>query len=77
MTVAEQGMPAVPCIGVLKSDAQHARPTCSKHNRRAVLFSTEVDLDAPTIYRDYKARFQIEIFQPHYDSSWALFFPAV
>ena len=32
----------------------------TKHNRRAVLFSTDVDLDALTIYRYYKARFQIE-----------------
>lgn len=31
-----------------------------KHNRRAVLFSTNVDLDALTIYRYYKARFQVE-----------------
>ena len=30
------------------------------HRRRAVLFSTDVDLDALTIYRYYKARFQIE-----------------
>ena len=30
------------------------------HHRRAVLFSTDVDLDALTIYRYYKARFQIE-----------------
>jgi len=29
-------------------------------NRRAVLFSTDVDLDALTLYRYYKARFQIE-----------------
>jgi hypothetical protein len=32
----------------------------TKHNRRAVLFSTDVDLDALTLYRYYKARFQIE-----------------
>jgi Transposase DDE domain len=32
----------------------------TKHNRRAVLFSTDVDLDALPIYRYYKARFQIE-----------------
>ena len=32
----------------------------TKHNRRAVLFSTDVDLDALTIYRYDKARFQIE-----------------
>jgi hypothetical protein len=32
----------------------------TKHHRRAVLFSTDVDLDALTIYRYYKARFQIE-----------------
>lgn len=32
----------------------------TKHNRRAVLFSTDVNLDALTIYRYYKARFQIE-----------------
>lgn len=32
----------------------------TKHNRRAVLFSTDVDLDALAIYRYYKARFQIE-----------------
>jgi hypothetical protein len=30
------------------------------HNRRAVLFSTDVNLDALTLYRYYKARFQIE-----------------
>jgi len=30
------------------------------HHRRAVLFSTDVDLDALTIYRYDKARFQIE-----------------
>jgi hypothetical protein len=29
-------------------------------NRRAVLCSTDVDLDALTVYRYYKARFQIE-----------------
>src|SRR5256712_1189852 len=32
----------------------------TKHNRQAVLFSTDLHLDALTIYRDYKARFQIE-----------------
>jgi DDE superfamily endonuclease len=32
----------------------------TKHNRRAVLFSTNVDLDALAIYRYYKARFHIE-----------------
>jgi len=32
----------------------------SKHHRRAVLFSTDVDLDALSLYRYYKARFQIE-----------------
>jgi DDE superfamily endonuclease len=32
----------------------------TKHKRRAVLFSTDVGLDALTIYRYYKARFQIE-----------------
>jgi DDE superfamily endonuclease len=32
----------------------------TQHNRRAVLFSTDLDLDALTIYRYYKARFQIE-----------------
>jgi hypothetical protein len=32
----------------------------TKHHRRAVLFSTDVGLDALTIYRYYKARFQIE-----------------
>jgi hypothetical protein len=32
----------------------------SKHHRRAVLFSTDVDLDALTIYRYDKARFQME-----------------
>jgi hypothetical protein len=32
----------------------------TKHNRRAVLFSTDVDLDALTIFGYYKARFQIE-----------------
>jgi DDE superfamily endonuclease len=32
----------------------------TKHNRRAVLFSTDVNLDALAIYRYYKARFQIE-----------------
>jgi hypothetical protein len=32
----------------------------TKHHRRAVLFSTDVDLDALAIYRYYKARFQIE-----------------
>lgn len=30
------------------------------HNRRAVLFSTDVELDALSVYRYYKARFQIE-----------------
>jgi hypothetical protein len=30
------------------------------HNRKAVLFSTDVDLDALAIYRYYKARFHIE-----------------
>jgi hypothetical protein len=33
----------------------------TQHNRYAVLFSTDVDLDALTLYRYYKARFQIEI----------------
>lgn len=32
----------------------------TEHHRRAVLFSTDVDLDALTIYRYDKARFQIE-----------------
>jgi hypothetical protein len=32
----------------------------TKHNRRAVLFSTDVALDALTLYRYYKARFHIE-----------------
>jgi DDE superfamily endonuclease len=32
----------------------------TKHHRRAVLLSTDVDLDALTIYRYDKARFQIE-----------------
>ena len=32
----------------------------TKHNRRALLFSTDVDVDALTIYRYDKARFQIE-----------------
>lgn len=32
----------------------------TKHHRRAVLFRTDVDLDALTIYRYYNARFQIE-----------------
>jgi len=32
----------------------------TKHNRRAVLFSTDIDLEALTLYRSYKARFQIE-----------------
>ena len=32
----------------------------TKHKRRAVLFSTDVTLDALTLYRYYKARFQIE-----------------
>ena len=33
----------------------------TKHNRRAVLFSTDVDLDALTLYRYYKARCQSEL----------------
>lgn len=32
----------------------------TKHNRKAVLFSTDANLEALTIYRYYKARFQIE-----------------
>jgi hypothetical protein len=32
----------------------------TKHNRRAVLFSTDINLDALTLYRYDKARFQIE-----------------
>jgi hypothetical protein len=32
----------------------------TQHNRYAVLFSTDVDLKALTLYRYYKARFQIE-----------------
>jgi hypothetical protein len=32
----------------------------TQRNRHAVLFSTDVDLDALTLYRYYKARFQIE-----------------
>lgn len=32
----------------------------TKHHRRAVLFRTDIDLDALTLYRYYKARFQIE-----------------
>jgi hypothetical protein len=32
----------------------------TKHHRRAVLFSTDVALEALSIYRDYKARFHIE-----------------
>jgi hypothetical protein len=31
----------------------------TKHNRRAVLFSTDLTLDALTLYRYYKARFHI------------------
>ena len=33
----------------------------TQHNRYAVLFSTDVDLDALTLYWYYKARFQIEV----------------
>jgi len=33
----------------------------TKHNRKAVLFSTDLNLDALTSYRYYKARFQSEI----------------
>lgn len=32
----------------------------TKHNHQAMLFSTDVNLDALTLYRYYKARFQIE-----------------
>ncbi len=32
----------------------------TKHKRSAVLLSTDVDLNALTIYRYYKAHFQIE-----------------
>ena len=32
----------------------------TQNNRRAVLFSTDVELDALSLYRYYKARFQIE-----------------
>ena len=32
----------------------------SRSRRRAVLFSTDTDMDAQTLYRSYKARFQIE-----------------
>ncbi len=32
----------------------------TKHNRKAVLFSTDLNVDALTIYRYYKARFHIE-----------------
>ena len=32
----------------------------TRTQRRAVLFSTDTDLDAQTLYRGYKARFQIE-----------------
>jgi hypothetical protein len=32
----------------------------TKHHRKAVLFSTDLHLDALTVYRYYKARFQIE-----------------
>jgi len=32
----------------------------TQHNRRAVLFSTDVELDTLSLYRYYKARFQIE-----------------
>ena len=32
----------------------------TRTQRRAVLFSTDTDLDAQTIYRSYKARFQVE-----------------
>ena len=32
----------------------------TRTQRRAVLFSTDTDLDAKTLYRGYKARFQIE-----------------
>jgi IS4 transposase len=31
----------------------------TKHHRKAVLFSTDLNLDARTVYRYYKARFQI------------------
>lgn len=33
----------------------------TQHHRRAVLFSTDVDLEALTLYRYYKARFQVEL----------------
>ena len=32
----------------------------TRTQRRAILFSTDTDLDAQTLYRGYKARFQIE-----------------
>ena len=32
----------------------------TKHHRRALLFSTDLDMQALTLYRYYKARFQIE-----------------
>ena len=48
----------------------------TKYHRRAVLFSTDVDLDARAIYQYYKARFQIEIFQSDYDSSRLLYLTA-
>ena len=39
----------------------------TRTRRRAVLFSTDTGMDAQTIYRSYKARFQIEfLFSPPY-----------
>jgi DDE superfamily endonuclease len=45
-------------------------------HRKAGLFSTDLHVDALTIYRDYQARFHIEIFQSHYDSSEVLYLTA-
>ena len=43
-----------------KSDLRVVLVVDTRHNRRAVLFSTDVELDALSLYRYYKARFQIE-----------------
>jgi hypothetical protein len=41
-----------------------------------MLFRTDVDLEPLRLYRYDKGRFHIELFQPHYDSSEALYLGA-
>ena len=57
IVLSHQGLNHVQFQGNLRV----VRVVDTQHNRWAVLFRTDVDLDALTIYRYSKARFQIEV----------------